>query len=113
MAPIISLPLSARNSLGQGSEAITPEVTQITPIAAPTGLIATATPGTVNLTWDAVTGADSYKIFRGTVSGTYTEIASGVLTTSYTDTSVTNGTTYYYVVRRSMVRIQIAPMKLP
>jgi fibronectin type 3 domain-containing protein len=91
--------VKARNSLGQGSEAITPEVTQITPIAAPTGLVATATPGTVNLTWDPVTGADSYKIFRGTVSGTYTEIASGVLTTSYTDTSVTDGTTYYYVVK--------------
>ncbi|HEX9045691.1 MAG TPA: family 78 glycoside hydrolase catalytic domain [Verrucomicrobiae bacterium] len=65
----------------------------------PTGL--TATPGNhqVNLAWNSVAGAVSYNIKRASVSGgPYTTIASGVIGTNYTDTAVTNGGTYYYVV---------------
>ncbi len=68
------------------------------PPAAPTGL--TATPGNaqVSLSWMASSGATSYNILRGTTSGgPYTQTGSST-TTSYVDTSVTNGTTYYYVV---------------
>jgi fibronectin type 3 domain-containing protein len=68
------------------------------PPAAPTGL--TATPGNtqVALTWNASAGANSYNVKRATISGgPYTTIASPSLT-SYTDTGLTSGTTYYYVV---------------
>ncbi len=66
--------------------------------ATPTGLMATAANGQVVLTWNAVSGAVSYNVKRSTVSGgPYTTIASPSGTT-YTDTSVTNGTPYYYVV---------------
>lgn len=66
--------------------------------ATPSGL--TVTPGNaqISLTWNAVSGASSYNVKRSTASGgPYTTIASPS-TNSYTDTSVTNGTTYYYVV---------------
>jgi hypothetical protein len=43
--------------------------------------------------------ASSYKIMRGTVSGTYAQIASGVSGTTYTDVTAANGTTYYYAVK--------------
>lgn len=67
--------------------------------AAPTNLAAVASDGQVALSWTASGGATSYTIRRGTASGVYTTISQGAVTgTSYTDTSVTNGTTYYYVV---------------
>jgi hypothetical protein len=50
------------------------------------------------LSWSASSGATSYNLKRSTTNGgPYTTIASPT-TTSYTDTGVTNGTTYYYVV---------------
>ena len=53
----------------------------------------------MTLSWTASAGAASYTVERATVSGgPYTAVASGVTTTSYTNTGLTNGTTYYYVV---------------
>jgi glycosidase len=69
---------------------------------AATGLTATATNGvtsTVSLSWTAVKGGASYNIYRSVVQGGgYVKIGNAT-TTSYTDSSVNNGTTYYYVVR--------------
>ncbi|GFN29774.1 carbohydrate-binding domain-containing protein [Paenibacillus xylaniclasticus] len=72
---------------------------------APTGLNATAGNGQVTLSWNAVSAEDelTYNVKRSTTSGaSYTTVASAVYgTTSYTDTGLTNGTTYYYVVTAS------------
>ncbi|WP_135550227.1 fibronectin type III domain-containing protein [Paenibacillus cymbidii] len=66
---------------------------------APTGLSASATSAAVQLGWNASTGATSYNVKRGSVSGgPYTTIASGVTGATYTDSTVSNGFTYYYVV---------------
>jgi thermitase len=67
--------------------------------AAPTGLTATAGDAKVTLGWTASAGATGYNVKRSTTTGgPYTTIGTGVFTTSYTDTAVTNGTAYYYVV---------------
>ncbi|GJM70191.1 hypothetical protein HMSSN036_24070 [Paenibacillus macerans] len=51
----------------------------------------------MKLEW-AVTGAESYNVKRATSpGGPYIQLAN-VKGTSYSDTTVTNGTTYYYVV---------------
>ncbi len=54
--------------------------------------------GSPKLTWDAVNGAEKYRIYRATSkSGTYTKL----YTTSrlyYTDSKAAEGTTYYYKV---------------
>jgi len=65
---------------------------------APTGLNATAGEGRVTLNWNAAPTADSYNIYRGTASGGQTLLQSGVAGTTFIDTAVTNGTTYYYQV---------------
>jgi hypothetical protein len=65
--------------------------------ATPTGLSASAGNAVVNLSWTASSGATGYNVKRSTTSGTGAQIASTTATT-YADTSVTNGTTYYYVV---------------
>ena len=71
------------------------------PPAAPSGLTATAGTGQVSLSWTASHGASSYSIKRSTASGgPYTPIGTAT-TNSYVDTSVTQGTTYYYVVTAS------------
>jgi hypothetical protein len=64
----------------------------------PTNLVATGGDAVVNLTWTASTGATGYNVKRSTTAGgPYAQIASPTAAT-YTDTSVTNGTAYYYVV---------------
>jgi fibronectin type 3 domain-containing protein len=66
--------------------------------APPSGLVATPGNGQVGLSWTASTGASSYNVKRATVSGgPYTTVASPTGTT-FTNTGLTNGTTYYYVV---------------
>jgi fibronectin type 3 domain-containing protein len=68
------------------------------PPAAPTGLTATAGNAQVALSWTASSGATAYDVKRSTVSGSgYATVASPT-TTSYTNTGLTNGTTYYFVV---------------
>jgi endoglucanase len=70
-----------------------------TPPSAPTGLTASAGNAQVSLTWTASTGATSYTVRRSTTSGgSYSDVATGITSTSYTNTGLTNGTTYYYVV---------------
>jgi kumamolisin len=65
--------------------------------AAPTDLSATAA-AHVTLTWLASANATGYNIYRSLTSGSgYAQIASST-TAGDTDTSVTPGTTYYYVV---------------
>jgi fibronectin type 3 domain-containing protein len=84
---------------GSGSSANSSQVNALTAPAAPTGLAATADNAQVSLLWNASTGAATYNVLRSTTSGSgYASVATGVTGTSYTDTGLTNGTTYYYVV---------------
>lgn len=66
--------------------------------ATPTGLAATAGDAQVALSWNASSGATSYDVYRSTTSGGEVRYISGLTTTTYTDTGVTNGNTYYYKV---------------
>jgi hypothetical protein len=53
----------------------------------------------VTLSWQAVSGAASYNVYRGTTTGgPYSQITSGISPAVYTDDNVTAGATYYYVV---------------
>jgi len=70
----------------------------ITAPAPPTGLMATSGNGQVPLNWNTSLNATGYNVKRSTTNGgPYTVIASPA-TNGYADTSVINGTTYYYVV---------------
>ena len=77
-------------------------VPPVRPPPAPTELTATANYGQVILTWTASPGATNYTIKRSpSPGGPYTIIATNITSTSYTDTNVINGMTYYYVVLAS------------
>ena len=65
----------------------------------PTNLTATATNAQIKLTWSSASGATSYTLKRGTAAGTESgTVVSGYAGTTYTNTGLANGTTYYYVV---------------
>ncbi len=74
--------------------------------AAPTGLTATAGNAEVTLAWTASSGATSYNVYRGSAAGSEhaTPVATGITTTSYTNTGLTNGKTYFYQSVRSEFR---------
>ena len=58
-----------------------------------------ASSGKPMLTWNAVSGATSYKVYRATSqNGTYSLLGT-VTATSYTNTGAKAGTTYYYKVK--------------
>jgi len=68
--------------------------------AAPAAFLAAGGENAVSLRWQPSSGATSYTIKRATTSGGpySTTVATGVTASNYTDKTVTNGTTYYYVV---------------
>jgi alpha-glucosidase (family GH31 glycosyl hydrolase) len=69
------------------------------PPAAPANVTASADNAQVNVNWTDDFGAQSYNVYRATsVNSTYEKIASGVTITSYVDTGLSNGTTYYYEI---------------
>lgn len=81
--------------VGSGSYVFTSTPQSGTPIL----LTATAGMNRVALSWFPAAAAAGYDIKRSTTAGgSYTTIAGNVATNSYTDTTVANGVTYYYVV---------------
>ena len=67
-------------------------------LPSPTGLNATPNNNQVELNWVASTGATGYKVKRALVSGGPYAVIGTPSSATYTDTTGTNGTTYYYVV---------------
>ena len=83
------------------SNVVSGKVKSVTPKpAAPVVKIGhSATSGKPMLTWNAVSGATSYKVYRATSQkGTYSLLGT-VTTTSYTNTGAKAGTTYWYKVK--------------
>jgi hypothetical protein len=67
----------------------------------PTDLTATAGNGQITLSWTSSLPADnnhSYKVKRAITSGGPYTVIAAIYSKDYTDTGLTNGTTYYYVV---------------
>jgi subtilisin family serine protease/fibronectin type 3 domain-containing protein len=98
--------VSAVNAVGEGGlsneASATPVAAPTAPIA-PTSLTAVAGNGQVALSWtapasnggSAITG---YRIYRGTSAGSESFTGVTVSGTSYTNTGLANGTTYYFKV---------------
>jgi fibronectin type 3 domain-containing protein len=79
-------------SVSGGTKLVTPSGLSVSP--------STST-GSITLNWSSVPGASSYKIYRSTradnTSYPYSQVGTST-TVSYTDTSLSAGTTYYYKV---------------
>lgn len=66
---------------------------------APTGLTPTEGDAQVGLSWTANDLADSYNVYRFIGHDDPPELIGNTTNTTFTDTTVTNGTTYHYFVR--------------
>src|SRR6202142_3591389 len=94
---VVSALTAAGESANSAQVSATPNAPSMAP-AAPTNLTATPGNAVVTLAWTASAGATGYNVKRATTSGgPYTQLAAPS-SNGYTDSSVTNGTTYYYVV---------------
>lgn len=97
--------VSASNSAGEGANSAQVSVRPVAPVvvpSAPTNLSAVAGNAAATLSWSAVTGATGYSVKRAPTSGgPYSVVASSLTATSYTNSGLSNGTTYYYVVSAS------------
>jgi ribosomal protein L40E len=94
--------VSAMNGFGEGTNCSAQGAMPCTMPNAPTGLTATPSSDRVVLTWQAPTSTGGspitgYRLYRGTVSGSLTFLTT-VTSTSYTDSSITSGQTYFYKV---------------
>jgi parallel beta-helix repeat protein len=83
---------------GLGSSPVSSAVSATTLTLAPTAVTAVNGQLATTLSWTAPAGAVSYKIYRGLSSGAESLIASGVTSTTYSDSNVQTGVTYYYFV---------------
>jgi hypothetical protein len=80
----------------------TPITVAVTPPAVPTNVSASAADAQVTVSWNAVTGAKSYNIYRAVGSTeTYTKVSAST-SSPYTETIDTMGTYYYEVSAVSM-----------
>jgi len=100
-----SYQVAAGNSVGWGLNTTSIAATPIAPLVppgVPTGLHIVEGDGRLTLNWTAPSQPGSspitsYKLYRGTVSGSLTFLTN-VTSISYTDTGVTKGQTYFYKV---------------
>ncbi|MFC2070209.1 fibronectin type III domain-containing protein, partial [Chloroflexota bacterium] len=96
---VTAVDLSVYESSTSSEDSATP--TDLPP-AVPTSLVATAGDKQATLNWadNSDTDLDGYNVYRSTTSGSgYSKINGSLVSTSnYTDTGLTGGTTYYYVV---------------
>lgn len=94
--------VSAVSSAGASANSAQASVTPVAPVvarpSAPSGLSARSSNAQVTLTWSATSGATGYNIKRATTSGGSFARIAGSTTPNYIDSSVVNGTAYYYVV---------------
>jgi trimeric autotransporter adhesin len=83
-------------------QSVTPAPVACTPPAAPTGVSATAASQTqINVAWTASAGATSYNVLRSTTSGGPYSSVGTPAASPFSNTGLTCGTTYYYVVQAS------------
>ncbi len=99
--------VTAVNSAGESAASVQVAATTLSshappPVvpAAPTGVSALGGDNQVTVSWSAVTGADSYNVYRSTTSGVTTTNGTRMagVTSPFVDTGLNASTAYFYIV---------------
>lgn len=78
---------------------VKPQDREGTPAAGPQGVMTIPGNEQITLKWEPEAAADTYSVKRSlSEDGSYVTIAEGLTDLSYTDTGLTNGDFYYYIV---------------
>ena len=93
------------------SEVLAIESTMTVKPAPPVGLAAVPGNAQVRLSWTAAIDGTSYSVYRGLSVDreSRTPLATGLNTTAYLDSGLTNGQTYYYKVAAARGPVMSAP----
>jgi fibronectin type 3 domain-containing protein len=90
--------VSAYNSVGEGGQSSYTYAT--TSLSVPAGVTAEAqSPSSIYVSWEPVSGASGYYVYRADSSDGYYSSITNTNSTSYTNTGLTSGTTYYYKIK--------------
>ena len=73
-------------------------LTVVPPPAVPTGLSATGGYEQISLSWNASANATSYNVYRGSSGNTVTNFIGSSTTTNFTDSGLSDATTWFYAV---------------
>jgi hypothetical protein len=84
-----------------GTRSHTASTSLLVNVAVPSGLTAAPSNGQVALSWQPSAGASGYQVQRSRVSGGPYQTIGCPTPPAFTDSGLTNGTTYYYVVSAS------------
>ncbi len=90
--------VAAVNAFGQSSPSNEASVTPGTALLVAPTVSASPGVGSIDLSWNNIGLADFYNVYRSTHPNAEEVYAVGVLTASYSDLAVSDGTTYYYKV---------------
>jgi len=95
-----SYTVTALNAAGESDPSTPVNGTPLVPPAPPINFIVAGTAnGAITLSWTASVGATAYNVYRSTVAGGETRLPGSVNATTFTDSGLTNGTTYFYLVK--------------
>ena len=86
-------------TIGNGNGNLTSATLHCAPDAPVVKISNSSASGKPVLTWKAVSGATSYKVYRSTTKGSGYSLLGTTTATSYTNTGAKAGTTYYYRVK--------------
>ncbi|HEV2695208.1 MAG TPA: hypothetical protein VG347_20105 [Verrucomicrobiae bacterium] len=84
--------------LTANGNASAPTTFTYSPLAAPLGFSAVIGNSQLGLSWNSVSNATAYNVFRSTNSGAYYVKVATINTLNYTDTGLLNGANYFYLV---------------
>ena len=88
-----------KSTIGNGNGNLTSATLHCAPDAPVVKISNSSASGKPQLTWRAVYGATSYRIYRSTSRGSGYSLLGTTTATSYTNTGAKAGTTYYYRVK--------------
>ncbi|MFC4321303.1 pectate lyase [Litchfieldia salsa] len=104
--------ISAKNIGGESKPSEVISAVPTSPLQAPTGLSASNGNEKITLKWEPVNEATTYQVLRSKEKGIgYEVIKDGLTETEYTDTGLTNGDRYYYVISANNENAQSANSK--
>ena len=95
--------VSASNANGAGTNSVEASATTQPLPGVPTGVVVAGGYGSVQLSWNASAYAAGYNVKRSTTSGSGYVTITNVTATTFLNTGLTNGVTYYYVVTATNV----------
>jgi alpha-galactosidase len=96
-----SYKVSALDGFGESANSSVVSLMACSTPGAPAGLTAGATGSQIMLAWNPAPGATSYNVARSTSATPFAPIATALTGTSFTDTNVVQGVTYFYIVAGS------------